>query len=90
MARGWESKGVESQQEDARRRQPAHAGPPPTAEQRARAVRQRSLELALARARADRERASAPAHIALLDRTIEALEHDLRSLTGEEKREERA
>jgi hypothetical protein len=78
MARGWESKGIEAQQEEAARHRPTK--PPVTAEQRARVERRKSLELARARTAHDLARASAPAHRAMLERALAALDAQLASL----------
>jgi hypothetical protein len=82
VARGFDSKNVEWQQqqaEDARaaRERPRRELPP---QERARLERRRGLELALARTRADLEKASQPAHRELLQRSLAALERELRSL----------
>jgi hypothetical protein len=75
MARGWESKNIESQQEEAARaRTPS---PVLTPEQRAREEERRGLELTRRRARADLARATAPAHRAMLEQAIAALDAQL-------------
>ena len=77
MARGFESKMVEyNQEEAARRKTPA---PTLTAEHQARLARRKSLELARARAVADLERATAPAHRQMLEQALAALDEQLRS-----------
>ncbi len=84
MARGWESKSVESQQEEANRR--AAAGPAPLTEQeRAGLQRRGTLELARARALGDLQRARSSAHKQMLQRTIEAIELELRTLGARPK-----
>jgi len=73
MARGWESKAVEAQQEMRdllRKRSPA----PPSAGERARLERRRTLELALARTRADLDASSSPAHRRMLEQALRDLE----------------
>ena len=75
MARGWESKNIESQQEEAARSR--KQTPALTAEQRAREIRRRGLELARSRAEADLRRATAPAHRAMLQQAIAALDAQL-------------
>lgn len=79
MARGWESKDVEWQQQRAEEERAARSRTvaPLTSEERRRLERRRTLELALARARADFGSASQPAHRELLTNTIEALEKAL-------------
>jgi hypothetical protein len=79
MARGWESKNVESQQEEASRarKQPRALSP----EEQVRQVKREGLELARARALSDLERAVAPAHRQMLEQTVEAIEAQLRDLS---------
>lgn len=78
MARGWESKSVESQQADTR---PAPSGPALTPEARARLEQRQSLDLSLARVRDDLTRASQPAHRAMLERAAAALEAAITALS---------
>ena len=78
MARGWESKSIESQQEDARAKQTR--GPALTAEERARAERRTSLQMALARAQAELQAACQPAHRDMLRLKLEALQQHLAEL----------
>jgi hypothetical protein len=78
MARGWESKNIESQQEEAQRRRTAAA--PLTPEEQARQARRRSLELARVRAAADLDRATAPAHRQMLEQALQALDEQLSRL----------
>lgn len=77
MARGWESKSVESQQEEsfreAEQRDPQTLSP----EGRARRERLASLELSRARTLDQLERATGAAHRAMLKRTLLALERDI-------------
>jgi hypothetical protein len=77
MARGFESKMVEYNQEEAARRKTPAAKL--TAEEQARLDRRKSLELARARAAADLERAIAPAHRQMLEQALAALDEQLRS-----------
>jgi hypothetical protein len=80
MARGWESKNIESQQEEAaRKRSPGDAMSP---EERDRLARRRSLELARARAAADLAAATAPAHRRMLEQAIAALDQQLATTDG--------
>jgi hypothetical protein len=76
MARGWESKAVESQQEEATNQRST-----PTAfnadEARRRAERA-TLILARTRALADLQQACAPAHRAMLEQAIADLDRRLR------------
>jgi hypothetical protein len=75
MARGFESKQVEFQQEEAQRRQTLKPVLSPEA-QRAQEHR-RALELARARAAADLERATNPHHRRMLEAAIAALDDQL-------------
>jgi len=78
MARGFESKMVEFQQEEAARRGKTGARKPElTADEQAQEARRRSLELTRARAAVDLERASAPAHRRMLEQAIAALDQQL-------------
>jgi hypothetical protein len=78
MARGWESKNIEAQQEEASRRRPS--GRPRTAEELARVDRRRALELARTRAVGDLRRATAPAHRHMLEQAIASLDEQLAGL----------
>lgn len=78
MARGWESKSVESQQDEAARGRTL--GPAMTDEQRARAERRRTIELTLSRAKDDLSHAHAPLHRRMLEQAIAALEQQLTEL----------
>jgi hypothetical protein len=78
MARGWESKSIEAQQEEASRGRTK--GPALTAAQRATAERRRALELTRARAQADLARATAPAHVKMLKQALEAIDEQIASL----------
>ena len=77
MARGFESKMVEFQQEEAARGRTKSA--PLDADEQARKARRQSLELTRKRAAADLERATAPAHRQMLQQAIAALDEQLRS-----------
>jgi hypothetical protein len=76
MARGWESKAIETQQEEASRtrRPPSRALTP---EERERIERRQTIELARKKAEADLRRARTPAHRALLERAIKDLDEQL-------------
>jgi hypothetical protein len=80
MARGWESKSVEAQQDEASRDQVRK--PNLTPEQRATADRRATLELTRARAVADLGRATAPHHKRMLEAALEALDSQLAGLDG--------
>jgi hypothetical protein len=78
MARGWESKAIESQQEsaaDAQRLRPAFK-PADASREAARAT----LMLARTRALADLQSACAPAHRAMLEQAIAELDQRLTAL----------
>ena len=77
MARGWESKSVEQQQEESARDRARVAGPPPTEEDRARADRRRALELSLARTQAELQAACHPRHKDMLRLKLEAIQNEL-------------
>lgn len=78
MARGFESKNVEYQQEEAARGRVTKAKL--SAEEQVRIARRGSLELARRRAVADLACASAPAHKKMLEQAIEALDAQLREI----------
>jgi hypothetical protein len=80
MARGWESKAVESQQEQAQRGEAGQQHRPLSEEERVRLQRRRTMELARARTAADLTRASAPAQRVMLERALEALDAELETL----------
>ena len=80
MARGWESKAVEAQQDDLERKEVA--GAPVSAEEAARRVRRRTIELSRARAEADLGEATSPAHRAMLETAIRALDEELAEPPG--------
>jgi hypothetical protein len=79
MARGFESKSVEAQQEEAARGK-VKARPQMTADQQAAEHRRRALELTRARACDDLSRATAPAHRRMLEQAIAALDKQLNDL----------
>jgi hypothetical protein len=82
MARGWESKSVEDQQqaaeERARQREAAPVADSPAA--RARRERLETLRLSRARTLDQLERATNRAHREMLRRTLRALERELEEL----------
>lgn len=77
MARGWESKNVEAQQDERARTQ--QTGPELTTDEAARVARRRTLELTRARAQADLAVATSPAHRAMLEAALKALDEQLKS-----------
>jgi hypothetical protein len=76
MARGWESKAVESQQEEAASRQRSGATPVSPADARRRDERA-TLMLARTKALTDLQHACAPAHRAMLEQAIADLDRRL-------------
>ena len=81
MARGWESKSVESQQEEKNARESEQREAAPlTPEERARRERLDSLKLSLSRTLDQLERATSQPHRAMLKRTLLALEREVAEL----------
>ena len=78
MARGFDSKFVESQQDDALRT--TSLGRTLTAEERTRLERRRSLEMALAQTQAELQAACHAAHRDMLQLRLEALQTELGTL----------
>lgn len=78
MARGWESKAVEAQQDEAERRSDRSE----PVEDPVRTTRRRTLALARARAAADLALATRPAHQQMLREAIAALDAQLAALDG--------
>lgn len=77
MARGWESKSVESQLEEREKRASAPPAEELTPEERARRARLDSLKLSRARTLEQLESATSPAHRAMLKRTLLAVEQEI-------------
>jgi hypothetical protein len=81
MARGWESKSVEAQQDEASYgRKPKTAPGPLSDEERQRNSRRRTIELARAKASAELDKATAPAHRRMLEQAVDALDAQLREI----------
>jgi hypothetical protein len=78
MARGWESKSVEAQQEERAERK--RLGLALSPHDLATHERRSTLELSRARAVSDLTRASSPAHRKMLEGAIAALEQELAAL----------
>ena len=76
MARGWESKAVEEQQQDRQRQERKRSEAAPVDVEREQ--RRRTLELARSRAVDDLGRARNAAHSAMLERAIAAIDEQLR------------
>jgi hypothetical protein len=79
MARGWESKAIEAQQQDAVSRSTRRTAPVPAGE-RERQARRATLMLARTRALADLQHACAPAHRAMLEQALADLDRRLQDL----------
>ena len=79
MARGWESKSVESQQDDAAERK--RLAPALTEEQRQAAAKRQTLELSRARLLDDLSRATTPHHRQMLERALADIDASLQSLS---------
>jgi hypothetical protein len=76
VARGWESKSIEAQQEEASRTRTAPRQLNET--ELLRRDKRRTLELARARAAEDLSRATATPHRRMLEQALEALDAQLR------------
>jgi hypothetical protein len=82
MARGWESKAVEDQIEEAEKRALKRAvNDDLTPEERVRLNRLESLRLSRARTLTQLEQATRPPHRAMLQRTLQALEAEIDELS---------
>lgn len=78
MARGWESKSIEAQQDEAvreKRRQPVLSEA-----ERAREEKRRTLLLTRSRTAEDLSRATVPQHRRMLEQTIAAIDEQLSTL----------
>jgi hypothetical protein len=80
MARGWESKAVEAQQDAAAA--PRKQGRGVTREEAARQAERATLMLARTRALADLQAACVPAHRAMLEQAVADLDRRLAALEG--------
>lgn len=78
MARGWESKSIESQQDEAGRK--TAGGPELTPEERARHQQRTGLRLALAETQAQLGAACRPAHREMLKLRLDAIQAQLEDL----------
>jgi hypothetical protein len=83
MARGWESKSIEAQQEEAARSRTTR--PALTERERAIEDRRRTLELARRRTADDLARATAASHRAMLEQALTALDAQLQQLASPPK-----
>ena len=78
MARGFESKSVESQQEESQRAKSLR--PALSADEAAKQARKAGLELALAQTQAEMGAACRPAHREMLKLRLEAIQAQMRDL----------
>jgi hypothetical protein len=81
MARGWESKSVESQMESAESRRAAQNAPRPTAEELQRIHQRQSLELSRKRVLHDLEGAHNPRRREQLEAALKHLEERISALS---------
>jgi hypothetical protein len=86
MARGWESKGIEAQQEQSANDQGKARTAPVTPEELARRAKQATLALARARAAADLGRARTAAHRQMLERALAELDRQQAELGAQVER----
>ena len=77
MARGWESKSIESQQEEAARPR-ADRGRTPNAKEHEAATARETRELVRAKIEGDLRRARSDAHREMLRRALEELDRQLK------------
>jgi hypothetical protein len=77
MARGWESKSVESQQTEA---EPSQVRRRPTAEEQEQAKKRESLELSRSRVRRELETARPGVHRTALENALEFLDEEIAKL----------
>jgi hypothetical protein len=80
MARGFDSKFVEAQQEEAARGKSGRKESV-SPEERAAAQRRRTLELTRTRTERDLNRATAPAHREMLQQALAALDREIQQLS---------
>ena len=80
MARGWESKSVEDQIEEARRSQGAYESRVQTPEERALERKVESLKLERSRLTEQLKRARSEAHQRMIRQSLEAIEEEIATL----------
>ena len=80
MARGWESKSVEDQIEEARRSQGAYESRVQTPEEKERERKVESLKLELSRLTEQLKRARSEAHQRMIRQSLEAIEEEIATL----------
>jgi hypothetical protein len=79
MARGWESKAVEAQQQDMSANR-GKAALPLSPSRRSAVERRHTLELARARTAADLQASTSPAHRSMLEQALRAIDEQLRQI----------
>jgi len=84
MARGWESKSIEDQQEAAAERKVAASVPALTPREAARRQQLEALHLSRARVLADLQRACRPAHRGMLETALADIDAQIRALGARE------
>jgi len=82
MARGWESKSVEDQMEEARRSQGEREWRVQTPEERERQRKVESLKLERSRLAEQLERARSEAHQRMLQQSLKAIEAEIAALSA--------
>lgn len=82
MARGWESKAVEDQQDAAAQRRGAATTPALSADEAARRQELDALRLARARVLSDLQRACRPAHRGMLEQALADVDAKIDALGG--------
>ena len=80
MARGWESKSVEDQIEEARRSQGAYESRVQTPEESARERKVESLKLERSRLTEQLKRARSETHQRMIQQSLEAIEEEIATL----------
>jgi ribosomal protein S10 len=81
MARGWESKSVEDQMEEARRSQADLQGPVESPEEKERRRKIESLRLERSRLTEQLDRARSNAHRRMIQQSLEAIEAEIDALS---------
>jgi hypothetical protein len=82
MARGWESKSVEDQMEEARRSQGASEGRVQSPEERARERKIESLKLERSRLAEQLNRARSEAYQRMIRQSLKAIEEEIAALSA--------
>jgi hypothetical protein len=80
MARGWESKSVEDQMEEARRSQDRREGPVESLEEKERRRKIEGLRLERSRLAQQLDRARSDAHRRLIQHSLKAIEEEIDAL----------